>query len=126
MAQVVPDPNKIKSFRSEAEFEKWLRANHDRETELWLKVHKKDSGLPSITTAQALDVALCWEWIDGLRKAYDEQSFLQRYSPRKARSIWSQINLRFAARAKPPFRLTFVPPSTRTNARSRPFSRWDA
>lgn len=92
MAPVVPDPKKIKSFRTEAAFEKWLSAHHDRETEVWLKVHKKSSGLPSITTAEALDVALCWGWIDGIRKSLDEQSFLQRYSPRTARSVWSQIN----------------------------------
>ena len=65
-----------------------------RETEIWLKIHKKDSGLPSITPAQALDVVLCWGWIDGIRKSFDEQSFLQRYTPRRpgasgARSIAS-------------------------------------
>ena len=82
MAPVIPDPKKIKSFRTEAAFETWLAANHDRETELWLKIHKKDSGVPTVTPAQALDVALCWGWIDGIRKAFDERSFLQRYTPR--------------------------------------------
>ncbi len=65
MAPVIPDPGKIRSFRTEAAFEKWLARNHDRETELWLKIHKKDSGLPTVTYAQALDVALCHGWIDG-------------------------------------------------------------
>jgi uncharacterized protein YdeI (YjbR/CyaY-like superfamily) len=60
MAPIVPDPRKIKSFRTEAAFETWLAANHARETELWLKFHKKDAGLPTVTCAQALDVALCW------------------------------------------------------------------
>ena len=92
MAPVVPNPKKTKSFRTQAAFEAWLAANHARETELWLKVHKKASGLPTVTCAQALDVALCWGWIDGLRKSLDERSFLQRYSPRQARSVWSQIN----------------------------------
>ena len=124
MAQVVPDPNKIKSFRSEAAFEKWLRANHDRETELWLKVHKKDSGLPSVTTAQALDVALCWGWIDGLRKAYDDQSFLQRYSPRKARSLWSQINRDNVARLTACGRMT--PHGQRQVDAAKGDGRWDA
>lgn len=92
MAAVTPDPNKIRSFRTEKDFEKWLAANHDRETELWLKIHKKDSGLATVTPAQAIDVALCWGWIDGLRKGFDERSFLQRFTPRGAKSIWSQIN----------------------------------
>src|SRR5262245_44416346 len=92
MAPVIPDRRKIRSFRTEADFEKWLRAHHARETELWLRIYKKDSGVASVTAAQALDVALCWGWIDGLRKAQDDRSFLQRYTPRRARSIWSQIN----------------------------------
>ena len=87
MPPVVPDPRKIKSFRTEAAFAAWMKANHARETELWIKVHKKASGLRSVTVAQALDIALCWGWIDGIRKSFDEQSFLQRYSPRRARSM---------------------------------------
>jgi uncharacterized protein YdeI (YjbR/CyaY-like superfamily) len=108
MAPVVPNPKKIKAFRSEAAFEAWLRANHARETEIWLRIYKKDAGKPTVTIAQALDVALCWGWIDGIRKAFDEDSYLQRYTPRRARSIWSQINrehvarLTAAGRMKPP------------------------
>ena len=86
MAPIVPNPKKIKTFRSEAAFETWLARNHARETELWLRIYKKGSGVPTITTAEALDVALCWGWIDGIRKAFDERSFLQRYTPRRARS----------------------------------------
>jgi uncharacterized protein YdeI (YjbR/CyaY-like superfamily) len=92
MAPIVPNSKKIKSFRTEAAFEHWLRRNHARETELWLRIYRKGSGVPAITNAQALDVALCWGWIDGIRKAFDERSFLQRYTPRRARSVWSQIN----------------------------------
>src|SRR5882757_7208668 len=95
---MTPNPKKIKSFKTEAAFESWLSANHARETEIWLKVHKKDSGLASVTCPQALDVALCWGWIDGIRKAFDERSFLQRYSLRRARSVWSQINRDHVAR----------------------------
>ena len=75
-----------------------MRRNHARAPELWIKVHKKGSDLASVTTAEALDVMLCWGWIDGLRKGFDEQSFLQRYSPRRARSLWSQINRDHVAR----------------------------
>ncbi|MDB4890766.1 MAG: hypothetical protein JWL61_2621 [Gemmatimonadetes bacterium] len=94
MAPVVPNPKNIKSFRTAAAFETWLRANHKRETEIWLKIHKKASGLPTVVASEALDVALCWGWIDGIRKSFDERSFLQRYTPRTAKSIWSQVNRR--------------------------------
>lgn len=92
MAAVTPDPRRIKSFRDQAAFERWLRTSHAREPELWLKIHKKHSGKPSVTNDEAIDSALCWGWIDGLRKAFDETSFLQRFSPRKPKSVWSQIN----------------------------------
>ena len=83
-----PDPRRIKSFRSESAFEKWLRAHHDDETEIYLRIYKKDSGVATVTHAEALDVALCWGWIDGIRKAHDAQSFLQRFSPRRPQSVW--------------------------------------
>src|SRR4029079_17709293 len=92
MGTIVPNPKRIKSFSTAAAFERWLRANHDQAPEIWLKIHKKHSGLPTVTAAEALDVALCWGWIDSQRKGFDERSFLQRYSPRGARSVWSQIN----------------------------------
>ena len=92
MAPVVPDPKKIKAFKNDAAFDEWMRANHSREAEIWVRIYKKDSGRATVTNAQALDVALCWGWIDGIRKSLDDESFLQRYSPRRARSVWSQIN----------------------------------
>ena len=92
MAPVVPNPKKIRAFRSEAAFEAWLRANHAGETEIWLRIYKKGARKATVTSAQALDVVLCWGWIDGIRKGLDDESFLQRYTPRRARSIWSQIN----------------------------------
>ena len=124
MAPIVPDPNKIKSFRTAAAFETWLDRNHARETELWLKIHKKDSGLPSITAAQALDVVLCWGWIDGLRKSFDERSFLQRYTPRRARSIWSQVNRDHVARLTAAGRMT--PHGQRQIDAAKADGRWDA
>jgi uncharacterized protein YdeI (YjbR/CyaY-like superfamily) len=92
MPPIVPDPGRIRSFRTEAAFERWLSRNHDRAPELWLRIFKKDSGVPTVTAAQALDVALCWGWIDGLRKRFDDESFLQRYTPRRPKSLWSQVN----------------------------------
>jgi uncharacterized protein YdeI (YjbR/CyaY-like superfamily) len=83
-----------------------MRKHHASAPELWLKIHKKDSGLRSVTAAEALDVMLCWGWIDGLRRGFDEQSFLQRYTRRRARSIWSQVNREHVARLKKAGRMT--------------------
>ena len=124
MAPIIPDPKKIKSFRTEAAFATWLAANHARETELWLKFHKKGSGLPTVTYAQALDVALCWGWIDGIRKGLDERSFLQRYTPRRARSVWSQINREHVARLTAAGRMT--PHGQRHVDAAMADGRWDA
>ena len=106
MAPIVPDRNSIRSFRTEAAFERWLSKNHDRASEVWLRIYKKASGVATVTPAQALDVALCWGWIDGIRKRCDERSFLQRYTPRSARSPWSQINRDHVARLTAAGRMT--------------------
>jgi uncharacterized protein YdeI (YjbR/CyaY-like superfamily) len=124
MAPVIPDPRKIKSFRTEAAFEAWMTANHARKTEIWLKIHKKRSGLPSITHAQALDVALCWGWIDGIRKALDERSFLQRFTPRRPKSAWSQVNRDHVARLTSAGRMT--PHGQRQVDAARADGRWAA
>ncbi|HUR20345.1 MAG TPA: YdeI/OmpD-associated family protein, partial [Vicinamibacterales bacterium] len=101
-----------------------MAANHAREDELWLKIHKKASGLPSVTTAQALDVALCWGWIDGIRKSFDERSFLQRYTPRRARSMWSQVNRDHVARLTKAGRMTAH--GQRQIDAAKKDGRWDA
>jgi uncharacterized protein YdeI (YjbR/CyaY-like superfamily) len=124
MAPVIPNPERIRAFRSEAAFDAWLRSNHARETEVWLRIYKKGSGKPTVTNAQALDVALCWGWIDGIRKAFDEESFLQRYSPRRARSIWSQINREHIARLIAAGRMK--PPGLRQVDAAKADGRWDA
>jgi uncharacterized protein YdeI (YjbR/CyaY-like superfamily) len=124
MAPVIPNPKKVKAFRSEAAFEKWLRTNHAREDELWLRVYKKGSGTPSITAPQALDIALCWGWIDGIRKSYDELSFLQRYTPRRARSAWSQVNREHVARLIAAGRMQL--PGQRQVDAARADGRWQA
>jgi uncharacterized protein YdeI (YjbR/CyaY-like superfamily) len=124
MTAVIPNKNRIKSFRTEAAFEQWLAANHSRESELWLKIYKKDSGRASVTHAQALDVALCWGWIDGLRKGLDDEAFLQRFSPRKPRSIWSQINRTHVARLTAAGRMT--PHGQRQIDAAKADGRWQA
>lgn len=124
MAPIVPDQNKIKSFRSESAFERWLATNHAREAELWLRIYKKGSGVPTVTYAQAVDVALCWGWIDGVRKGLDESSFLQRFSPRKAKSVWSQINRDNIARLSAAGRMT--PHGQQHVDAAKADGRWDA
>jgi uncharacterized protein YdeI (YjbR/CyaY-like superfamily) len=98
MPPVKVDPDKVREFVDGESFYEWLAQHHDRETELWIKIHKVGSGLRSITPKEAIDVVLCWGWIDGIRKGFDEKSFLQRYTPRTRKSIWSQINVDNVAR----------------------------
>lgn len=96
MGSIDQDP--IKSFKSPAAFESWLRKHHDTSTGIWLRIYKKASGKATVTYADALDVALCHGWIDGQKRKYDEVSFLQRFTPRRARSAWSRINVGHVAR----------------------------
>jgi uncharacterized protein YdeI (YjbR/CyaY-like superfamily) len=124
VAPVVPDPANIRSFDSAEAFEAWLAQHHAAQRELWLKLHKKDSGLPTVTYAEAVDVALCWGWIDGLRKAFDARSFLQRFTPRKAKSIWSQVNREHVARLAATGRMT--PHGLRHVEAAKADGRWDA
>src|ERR1043166_4134599 len=83
-------------FKTPAAFRKWLAANHDKATELWVGFYKKDSGKPSITWPESVDQALCFGWIDGIRKQVDEISYQIRFTPRRRGSIWSAINIRRA------------------------------
>lgn len=123
MPPVIPKPDTVRSFKTEAEFEKWLAAHHDSATEIWLKIHKKSSGLETVTYHQALDVALCWGWIDGLKKSFDETSFIQRFSPRQKRSIWSVINTDHIARLIKAGRMQ--PPGTAQVELAKKDGRWD-
>jgi uncharacterized protein YdeI (YjbR/CyaY-like superfamily) len=92
MAPVIPDPKAIKAFKTGVAFEQWMASNHARAKELWIRFFKKASGRQTVTYAEALDVSLCYGWIDGLRKSYDAESFIQRFTPRQKRSPWSQVN----------------------------------
>jgi uncharacterized protein YdeI (YjbR/CyaY-like superfamily) len=124
VAPVIPDPRKIKSFRTSAAFESWMRKNHARSDEVWLRFYKKDSGMASVTIAEALDVVLCWGWIDGIRKSVDERSYLQRYTPRRAKSIWSQVNREHVTRLTKAGRMT--PHGQRQVDAAKADGRWDA
>ena len=85
---------KIKIFKSAAEFRTWLEKNHDRVTELWLGFYNQRSGKKSITYREALEEALCYGWIDGVRKSVDQSTYMQRFTPRKTKSYWSAVNCR--------------------------------
>lgn len=106
MAPVTVDASKVHEFADAAAFEAWLSRHHDRESEVWIKLHKVSSGLPSITPVEAIHICLCWGWIDAIRKGFDERSYLQRYTPRGAKSVWSQVNIDNIARLTEAGRMT--------------------
>lgn len=93
-----PDPAKILQFVSSKDLREWLEVNHATENELWVKIFKKNAGLPSVTWDDVVIESLCWGWIDGIKKSIDPQSYLQRITPRKARSSWSKRNRAHAER----------------------------
>ncbi|HZI72873.1 MAG TPA: hypothetical protein VFD73_02420, partial [Gemmatimonadales bacterium] len=82
----------VKRFRSQEAWEKWLKAEHERSQGIWLEFAKKASGRASVNYKEALEVALCYGWIDGQTAAVDETWYRQRFTPRRPRSKWSQIN----------------------------------
>jgi uncharacterized protein YdeI (YjbR/CyaY-like superfamily) len=98
MAPVKVDPSKVHEFRDAESFSRWLAQHHDKQDEVWIKMHKVSSGLPSITTKESVDIVLCWGWIDAVRKSFNETSYLQRFTPRGRKSIWSQVNVENVAR----------------------------
>ena len=87
------DPALIRPFETPAEFYAWLAENHGQ-SELWVRIYKKTSDVQTITWEEAVIEALCWGWIDGIKKSYDEASYLQRFTPRKKGSTWSMVNRR--------------------------------
>lgn len=92
MAPVVVDTDKVREFADSQTFYDWLAAHHDSEDEVWIRIFKKASGRPTITPVEAIDVVLCWGWIDAIRKSWDDVSFVQRYTHRGRKSLWSQVN----------------------------------
>jgi uncharacterized protein YdeI (YjbR/CyaY-like superfamily) len=82
----------VEEFATAKAWERWLRAHHDTAPGLWLKIAKKGSGVTTVDITEAIEVALCYGWIDGVRHAHDDTYFRQRFTPRRPRSKWSQIN----------------------------------
>ncbi|MGF1697219.1 YdeI/OmpD-associated family protein [Vibrio lamellibrachiae] len=90
----MPEPDLLKaiSFTTSTEISEWLKVNHSTENELWVKIFKKNTGVQSVTWNDVVIEALCWGWIDGVKKSIDEQAYLQRLTPRTKRSNWSKRN----------------------------------
>lgn len=87
-----PNPARIMTFASPKDLGRWLKLNHAIESELWVKIFKKKTGISSVTWDDVVVEMLCWGWIDGVKKSIDDQAYLQRVTPRKTRSNWSKRN----------------------------------
>lgn len=111
-------------FASAAGWEAWLEANHDSSPGVWLKIAKKGTGIASVTNAEALDVGLCYGWINGRREALDDDYYLQRYTPRRPRSNWSQINVEKVVELTAAGRMR--PAGLAEVAQAKADGRWDA
>jgi uncharacterized protein YdeI (YjbR/CyaY-like superfamily) len=92
MAPVTVPTDKLYEFTDFRAFYDWLAQNHDSADEVWIRIFRKSTGKPTITPVEAIDAVLCWGWIDAIKKSWDEESFVQRYCPRRPKSVWSQIN----------------------------------
>ncbi len=92
MAPVTVPPETLREFADFRSFYDWLAENHETADEVWIRIFKKASGHPTITPVEAIDAVLCWGWIDAIKKSWDEISYVQRYCPRRPKSVWSQVN----------------------------------
>jgi uncharacterized protein YdeI (YjbR/CyaY-like superfamily) len=93
-----PDPARIMTFATPKDLGWWLKENHTSENELWVKIYKKNTRIQSVTWNDVVVEALCWGWIDGIKKSIDDKAYLQRITPRKAKSNWSKRNTEHAER----------------------------
>lgn len=123
MAPTRIDPDAVRAFKDAKAFARWLKTNHTRMPELWLKLAKAGSGIESVTYAEALDEALCWGWIDGQKKSLDDTYWLQRFAPHGRQSIWSQNNREHTARLIRQGRMQ--PPGQAEIDRAKTDGRWE-
>jgi uncharacterized protein YdeI (YjbR/CyaY-like superfamily) len=123
-AAFMPEQPTILAFATAAEFRQWLARHHSDHPGIWLKIAKKASGIPSVTYAEALDEALCFGWIDGQKKAFDESAFLQKFTKRGQRSVWSKINAGHVARLEKEGRMK--PAGLAAVAAAKADGRWEA
>ena len=87
-------------FATAGDFRRWLEKNHSKKTELWVAYYKKATGKPSLTWSESVDQALCYGWIDGIRKSIDDESYKIRFTPRRPKSLWSAVNIEKMERLK--------------------------
>ena len=111
-------------YESSSAWEKWLTDNHANSSGVWMKIAKKSSGIPTITYQEAVEVALCFGWIDGQRKSADGQWFLQRFTPRRSKSNWSKINREKVAKLTKEGRMHA--PGLAEVERAKADGRWDS
>jgi uncharacterized protein YdeI (YjbR/CyaY-like superfamily) len=120
-----PKPGEpVLPFETAAAFERWLAKEHRSATVVWIKHAKKGTGMASITWSEAVDVALCYGWIDGQSKSLDDRHFVQRYTPRRATSVWSKLNRERVARLIAAGRIQ--PAGLAEIERAKADGRWDA
>lgn len=114
----------VKAFASPSLWQTWLASHHQDPLGIWVKIAKKDSGIKSITYLEALDEALCYGWIDGQKRGYDDKYFLQKFTPRRKRSLWSKINIEKATKLIEDGRMQ--PPGQLAINAAKADGRWDA
>ena len=124
MAPVVVPLDALREFADFRSFYDWLAENHNSAEEIWIRIFKKASGRQTISSVEAIDAVLCWGWIDAIRKSWDDESFVQRYCPRRSKSAWSQINRDNVARLTEAGLMT--PHGTRHVDLAKADGRWDA
>jgi uncharacterized protein YdeI (YjbR/CyaY-like superfamily) len=122
--RMAPDDLPVLPFASPADWEAWLEENHAEAPGIWIKIAKKATGIETVTHLEALDVALCFGWIDGQRRRLDDKWFLQRFTPRRPRSRWSQVNRDNVARLTAAGRMR--PAGLREVERAQADGRWAA
>jgi uncharacterized protein YdeI (YjbR/CyaY-like superfamily) len=123
MAPIIVDMDKVREFKDAGALDKWYRKNHASADPVWIKIHKKDSGLATVTNAECLDAALSWGWIDSTRKSFDDKSYLQKYAPRTKTSTWSKINIGHVDRLRKAGRMQ--PSGEAEVTRAKGDGRWD-
>lgn len=114
----------VMAFTDSTAWRTWLDQNHNKVTGLWVRIYKKDSNIPTVTYADALNEALCYGWIDGQKKSYDSTSFLQKFTPRRSKSMWSKRNIELVGQLTE--QKLMMPPGLNQVKQAQQDGRWSA
>ncbi len=114
----------IKAFEDTQKWREWLVKNHSKTNGIWMRIYKKGSGVGTVSYQEALEQALCFGWIDGQKKTYDELSFIQKFTPRRSKSLWSKRNREIIAKLTEAGVMT--PAGVAEVTRAKSDGRWDA